>query len=424
MDSNIVASNLNIITGSYETFTVLTRYPNVFCIDLTTGSTKTNFINTLASSTNTTYTQVLSTFDLISQQYNQRVANNISIADFATSTSTTLYTPIFQAGGYIDKFVSNFVGNPLPSISSYNNIDATQLQYKTIIYSTFYDTYATLVTAFTTGQLSVDFNSPIAPSLLHNSILALTNIIETNAYSYMINGAGTLDSYLTAIYSKVMASQAAVPTLKTSHLNLYFICFLPYFYFLYIYNVLPSALVSGTNHGIRDGMVRRAAILSMYKFFTYVIYGTYKIAVLVDPSSAQSMELRQILDTNITALFDSETNSILTSGILSQLDQDTKTNIKKMSSLQNQNQKITMNRANMTNILTYQSQANADYSKAVKAKWIWLVFFLIYVATIPVFYFLWQKVGKFVEYYFIASLVIVLVLVILAMISVAKKMVN
>lgn len=429
--SNVLLENMNSIIGSYETFVLRTKFPNILCIDLSQPDLANAFYTQLHSTTTSSnLPQLLSAFDNVSSLYGSMVQNNMNISEFAKAKAFPfVFTqpPNSAQVAFIPSFINNFISNPLPPASSYSGIDATQLEFKASINAVFKQSYL-LLSSFlqsqSTSTLGQDFNMSISDSVQTMYVNNINYYIENNIYSYMnspISISQNLETYITNLYTDLqnyITNNGVNSQMTQSHYNLFYLCFLPYFYFLYIYNVLPSTVLTGSNKGSRDGVVRRYAILALYKTFMYTIYGTYKVSVLFDPSSQNTMQLRQILDTNISALFDQETNNILTNDVLDSLNQNTKTNLNQIASLQNQNQKVVANRSNLQNILTYQTQATTDLGKAKLERNIWLAVLLTYVVSIPVVYFFLKKQ---IEIFFVISLVLGLILLIFGMVAVAKN---
>ena len=432
--SNVLLANMNSIVGSYETFVLRTKFPSALCIDLSDVDAANAFYTKLKSvKTGADLPQLMGALDNVTTAYGSKVSNNMNISSFSNaSIFPYVFTnpPNAAQVAFIPSFINNFIANPLPPASSYSGIEASQLEFKAAFTNVFKQSYL-LMSSYLQSQssstLGQDFNKTISDSLQAVNVSNILHYIEANVYSFMnspLTTSQSIDTYISNLYDGLqnyVEMFGSNTQMSQSHYNLFFVCFLPYFYFLYIYNVLPSTVLTGSNKGSRDGVVRRYAILALYKTFMYTIYGTYKVSVLFDPSSQETMQLRLILDTNISALFDQETNQILAQSVLDKLNENTKTNLAKMSSLQQQNQKVVANRSNVQNISTYQVQANQDLSKAKIEKMVWFVFLIIYIATIPVVYFLLQKKPAFVEMYFMFSFVIVLILFIFGMVAMARN---
>jgi len=431
IDIDVLLTNMMAIIGSYETFVIRTKYPALLCIDLSQSDPKNGFYTKLAGVTvSANLPQLFQALDNVTAKYGSMVSNNMNLTSFAKAA---IYPYIFTQppGGsqiaVIPAFISNFITNPLPPASSYSGIDQTQLEYKASIYSVFQHCYLVLV-KFMQSQsdstIGKDFQTTINDSVSTLYVQSIVTYIENNIYSYMnspVSSSQDINAFIANVYDGIQTFAGNTSNSMTqSHYNLFFLCFLPYFSFLYIYNVLPTTTLTSGNNGSRNGLVRRFAILALYKVFMYSIYGTYKMSVLFDPSSQSTMQLRQILDTNISALFDQETNKIMTSTILQTLNQNTKTNMNQMSSLQQQNGKVTMNRSNLNNILIYQDRATQDLAKAKQTKWLWFAFLIVYVAIIPIFMFV-TALQEHVDYFFIVSVVIMFALIILVMIAMAKN---
>lgn len=270
-----------------------------------------------------------------------------------------------------------------------------------------------------------EFYNPLTESIITSNLSSLLSYIEANI-NICINGdvgdeTPNMTTFFGNVYDQInkYITTVANRDFKRSHYNLFFVVFLPYFYFLYVKHIIPSRIINtNAKSAIRDGMVHRHAILAIYKLYVYTLYGSYKICTLYDPTSSYALQMRLILDTNMTGLFDKELNIESTKQILLDLNKETRKNLNNLSSLQSNNRKISANRTNINNILNYQTQTDKMLKKSVTIKYVTLSFLLLYLILCIVTYFFLQP---HVEYFYILSLVIAFILLILGMIAMVKN---
>ena len=427
IDISILKQNLKAITSSYEIFNIRTMFPNILFINLVDQTLIANFSTQMADVvTSSDLPKLMSAVFDCSQESASRLANDNQITSFS---GNGMFKHIFEQTGatpsIIPLFIQNFGKSQLPSVARIDLFTETNVEaptiYKTNLLATLKNIFINILQYLQktlTNSQSSDFSSvSISDALADNYTNIMVGEIERNFSSYLDSDVNT---YIKTLYDGAQKSSKNIAGYKNSHFNLFYIVFLPYFYFLYIKNVLPTVDKYSPNKGNRDGIVRRLAILSFYKFFMYIFYSIYKVSALYDPGSQYTYQLRLILDQNISSLFDEDTNDAISNDMLESLNEKTKINMQNMYSLQSNNEKIHMNRSNLTNILTYQKKATKELSTARTIMWVWLAVLIIYIATIPLFYLIPVLIDN-IQYYFIASLILVVILIIMGMVAVAKN---
>lgn len=431
IDISILKQNLKAITNSYEIFNIRTLFPNILFINLVDQTLIANFSTQMANVKSSSDLQKLmsAVFDC-SQESASRVANDNQITSFS---STGMFKYIFntQSGAtssVIPFFIDSFGKSQLPSVSRIDLFEQSDIQapsiYKTNLMAVLQNIFTNIlqyIQSTLNNSQSSDFSSTsISNAMAASYSQSLVSYIESNVYNYILSDTSDINSYINNLYDSAYTYSKNMSGYKTSHFNLFFIVFLPYFYFLFIYNILPTAKIVSTNHGSRDGIVRRWTILSFYKFFMYMFYSIYKVSALYDPGSQYTYQLRLILDQNITSLFDVDANNTISNDMLDSLNDSTKTNMQNIASLQGANTKIEMNRSNLNNILNYQKKATADLASSKIVMWVWFSLLVVYVLTIPVFYFI-PVLQNNIQYFFIVSLVFAIILIIMGMVAVVKN---
>lgn len=429
MDQNIVKNNLQSITQSYELFNLRTLFPNTLFIDLSNQTITNDFVSKMEDTKTSEYIfDLLKVVNNSSQGMASSVSNNNRISDFSNKG---IFPYIFSGYGttpsVLNDFINTFQSHALPNASRIDNLTDKTMNvpedYKNnmkLFFKNMYFNILLYLNKTLTNSQSQSFTIPMSKVMTDTYSDKLLTYIESNVYTYIYSSTNTIDEYIKNLYDGAITNSYGIGKFTTSHFNLFFVVFLPYFYFLYISSILPSANITATNHGIRDGIVRRWAILAFYKFYMYFFYSIYKVTSLYDPNSTLTIQIRQILDINMTSLFDQDTTNAMSTKILDDLNSETKSNMDKFNQLQGKNRKITMNRSNLNNILTLKMQADAELKKAKVIKWVWFTFLIIYLAFVPLVYFI-PIFKKNVEYFLMISLIWAIILTIIGMVAVAKN---
>ena len=437
-----IEKNLQKFTNTFELFTKKTFYPSILCLNLGLTGDRTNVTNILYAKLKSTtsslllpdlYSALLSATTPGSTSY---VTNN-SLAFFKNQA---IYNSLFSSAGtvtaVIPSFITRFQHDPLPNISTFVNSDTpAPSMYETLLQETFKNIFVNMSNyMYTNSSQSIgqDFQKTVSESTTNTDCTELCKYIKDHIYTYISSATTSstdIDSYINNIYTDVVGKLSNINSfsMSISHFNLFFLCFLPYFYFLYMYYLLPTATLSSTYHGSRDGIVRRYTILAFYKYMMYVFFATYKLSALVDPGSQSTMLLRSILDTNMTSLFDQDAANVLSSNMIEDVSKETQNNMNKMSSLQVNNNKIVSNRQNLNNILILQKKASADLNTAIIIKWVWFTVLMLYIGAAVAVYFLREKKfmigpdGAGLEIFFIISLVLGFIIMVLGMIAIVRS---
>jgi hypothetical protein len=275
-----------------------------------------------------------------------------------------------------------------------------------------------------------DFKTGISKetAILVNTVV-ITNEIVGKIYEYIDDVEHpSLDLFLQKLYEGIADYYMTNPVdgragkYNWSHLNLFFLCYLPYFYMLFITSYIPARTIVGTNKAPRNQDVRGIAILAMYKFTMYIMFGAYKVITRHDPSIELAVQMRQNIDLNTTMLFNKESEALLGLG---NTIADTRSVQTALTSLSDTNREIEMARSNINNILVNNVDAVREVKRNTSIKWAWFSFWIIYLATWAVFFFLKDIADGFlknqVEIFFIISLCLLLVVSIFGLVSMSKK---
>ena len=402
-----VQNQFNLLIQTYEHFAWSTSFPNILCnILCNTDITSKGISKTLMANLIRPY----SSFQLLMQD----MANCYSTD--TSNASKELQHWLFTADQ--TSFVVNYINNPfcvgvvnyfnaqLPPIETYyDDIGNTSYpgEYRTNMKSVFTDVFMTVYGEL--KEIVCVSGGGNACSDLTGTGLSVVNIksyvaqimvyIESQVYQYIASSDSTATGYMTKLFEDltqtfpVSPANAGIP-LKAIHYNLIFICFQPYFYFLYILSFLPSPNISSANPTERNGVIRGLAILATYKFIMYTLYGTYQLVIKNDPSSSTAVQLRQVIDMNVTTLFNEELMQF--NSALQNVNLNTQNIADSLTGLQDVNTQITMARSNVNNIANNDAVIVKQLSRTNTFKWTWLAVLIMYlIGATAVIYIVYSK---------------------------------
>lgn len=431
ISSETVESNFNTLS-SFEAFSYITKFPNILCLQFSNSTVKNEFYSQFMNvSSKENIPKLIASIDKLSGKIESKVANNVNIFNdyqYTNSVNPVSISEImFDPNGFFKNILNHFetITLPLPLPDSDIEQLPNYFNFYVDIFKNLFWTLYNYIKANTTESTGNEFFSPLTRSIIDSNLLSILDYIESHIDICIKGNIGeeqpNMTKFLENIYDQMMDQKNMSSTFDfaQSHYNLFFVVFLPFFIFLYIKHIIPSKIInSSAKSAIRDGIVHRNAILALYKIYVYTLYGAYKVCALYDPTSHYTVQLRLILDTNMTALFDKEVNINSTKTFLLDLNNQTKKNLQNLSTLQASNSKISANRSNIHNILNYQTQTDQDLQKVKTLKYVALSFLLTYIIFCVVAYFFLRP---HVEYVYIGSLVIAFILLILAMIAMVKN---
>lgn len=426
-----IEQNLNILS-SFEAFSYATKFPSILCLQFSNTTVKNDFYSQFMNvNQKQNIHSLIKALDNFSNVIDSKLNNNVNIYDDYNLKNTINPHPIseymFSSNGFFNSLTTHFeaITLPLPLPESDTEQLPSYFNFYVDIFKNLFKSILKYIRDNTSESTGNEFFNPLTESIVVTSLDGILHYIETHIDICIRGDVGdeppNMNAFLGNVYDKMMKYRMSSETFdfKQSHYNLFFIVFIPYFFFLYIKNIIPSKIIAtNSKSAVRDGIIHRQAILALYKLYVYTLYGSYKVCALYDPTSVYSLQMRLILDTNMTALFDKEININSTKNFLLDLNKETKKNLNNLSSLQDNNKKIATNRSNINNILNYQTQTDKDLKKTLTIKYVVLSFFLLYLIICIVAYF-WLR--KHVEYMYIASLIIAFILLIIGMIAIVKN---
>jgi len=422
-----VQNQFNLLVQSYEHFTYSTSYPSVLRNTLCDTSQSSKVTNSsLLTSLNASYgasnagpAAIMKDFSKVFMQDKDSSKTAIN----SSSTNTHLQQWLFDQGSNPTTYISNYISHPFcqkvvqnfasqfPPIETYYDPvsnSAYPSEYLDNVKSVYFDVFMVLFgqlreevcgggtsggtggnscTAFTTSSINSTTIRPYIDQILAHII--------ANVYQYIAQSDGTIGGYIQTLFTDLMMNyrlQNSTNNLTSIHYNLIFIAFQPFFYYLYILSFIPSPSISGTNKAPRNGIVRGLAILATYKFIMYTLYGTYKLVVKYDPSLGTAVQLRQVIDMNVTTLFNEELQQFNTA--INSANTSTQDVTNTISNIQDLNQQITMARSNVANIANNDAVVMKQLKKSAISKWSWLSILIVLLVSCNAAIFVSSKLNE------------------------------
>lgn len=393
---------------SFEHFSRVTNFPNLMCntivssgtalrVDQTTWTTNMAALVNSMNAAYTNHTALIADFQLKACMPLSNFSPDATLKQWLFSQpSTTPPSTVtnFQTGGpFCHNVASKFTSlniNPIISdtTSETPGYQTLKNDVRTVFYAMFsmlygeFVSYCTVAGSACTGKVPLN----ISNANLTAAATALAQFIENNVYSYLLNATTqeyyTIDQFLNSVYI-ALTTQTTVSTSvagwNTFMNNLMFIAMQPYFCFLYVVSQMPPKEASSTVHALRNNNLRGQAVLTIYKFIAYVLYGTYMLVSQYDPSSSDALLIRQAIDINVIGLFNAEYNSF--SAQLEQVPNTIQQTVDNINGLDDTNQQVIMARSNALNIVSNETRVHAANSKANKIKWMWISFLIVYIVA-------------------------------------------
>jgi hypothetical protein len=307
-----------------------------------------------------------------------------------TSAANPYITHYLQSTSYATSIVNIFSVQMKP-IETYSDVQtAYPSEFLTNLRSAFISTFMMIygeikeevcTNANSAGTSCSAVNGSTAPPITNTNLLtyltALLNQIEGNVYQYIGESDGTVSGFLVQLYADLMSRSSQ--GLGQIHLNLVAAVFLPYFNYLYLLSFLPTAHIVSSNLAPRDGVIRGLAILSIYKFISYFLFGVYQVIAEIDPSHAIVQQLLNIMDMNVTSLFNNQIENVNHTLRNVQSESSHQRLAQNISNLEGVNQQITMARSNVNNISNNQTAITKLQIRNAAYKWVWLAILITFL---------------------------------------------
>lgn len=226
----------------------------------------------------------------------------------------------------------------------------------------------------------------------------------------------SLPDFLTNVYTLVYDNVINTHIKDPVQRELYTACFTPYFVFIYFKNFIAEAISTPANKAPTNFIVRRAAILCVYNFLMYMIFGLYELASALAPSSKNTLLLRQILDTQITSVHNQESIDEEANSEYINLHEATRSAFDISRRITKNNRDIELTRNNLTNVAANQSKLDGPFTRAQIHYHLWLIIAIVFFILSAVIIYL-----KKYTWFYIACGVMYIIILLSGLIYLFKK---
>ena len=359
---------------SYQNFVAKTCFPELLKNKLS-GYTKTqleSFLNAIRS--NSTGAKSLTT--LRANVHGQ--ADSIHMPQPNSTLANLVFT---GSDNFMDNVINVFNPTILP-IGPEKTLPPVYLAALCDICSrTYYCIYTQISKALVDNASALSSNFPSIT--LTTTTTRCTNFIAFIANSVTFySETDTLDLFVKRCYDLVYNTSSDTSFLANLYnYELFASAFLPYFSLLYITKYIANANLKSGDAAPRDGVIRRFAILCVYKFILYTIFACYQYSGQYNPSMSQTTALRHLLDSNVTNVFDRETSYVYDETSISKLHDDTRSIFATNNGLISLSSDIELARNTTTNIASNITQVAAALKTHVVWKWVWVSILLIFLTV-------------------------------------------
>jgi hypothetical protein len=389
-----MTTRFNELVLSFEHFANATNYPNILCNVITAKGSDdiTLKVSTFLSALKTRF----NTYDSL-----QRVFANITTSEINTVTQDHLQSWLFKNSNtgeytYISTYlpktyckhvatIFSAVLEPIKETSTYDSYmkDVSSIILK-VLYGQINGYYCKDNSS--SGSACGDLKNNLSLPNFDTYVEKMVRRIKEKQFNYLqqedTDEPCSLSQYLDNIFKDIYRIRDSSWT--HSHCNLFAICFRPFFCYLYLTSFLPTFQINAGNQAPRNGRMRNHAILAIYKFIMYFLYGTYKLIASFDPSLADALLIRQAIDTNVLSLYNTQIAKFKAE--MDSHDDKIQQTISSFSNLDQTNREIVMARVNATNIATNEIGVSEARTRANILKILWVVITLLYaIAFIAVY---------------------------------------
>lgn len=206
----------------------------------------------------------------------------------------------------------------------------------------------------------------------------MINIIEANCD---FTPTMSLDEYLGKVYNVVQNKAINMVIANKFERQIFMLSFTPYFIFRYITKFIPSAVYTPADKGVRSATLRRVAIMCVYMFILYTLYGAYRLSSQIDPASSSTASLRLLIDSTATYVFNQDSLEMSNRKSLDALNARAQIFRDSSTGMNTLNREVESSRSKMTTTITSVTQLNAPYDSAVMQKRVWFAFLIIQIVV-------------------------------------------
>lgn len=396
-----MATRFNEIVLSFEHFANTTQYPNILCNLITDeGANSSTQVNQFLAALKTQYFSyaalMLVAKGIYTPNINATTQTHLQNWLFNNTNSTYPYIVKYIPNTFCKKVATTF-STTLEAIQEKSNYDSQMKQIFSTLLNVLYGQINGRFCVVNTGSACIDLSNGMNFPNFEANVSKIIDYVTSRKFNYLQSSDTTADQVtLTMFLDNLlldMYSYTGIDQLWTkSHFNLLAICFKPYFCYLYITTFLPTYQIDATNEAPRSGVSRNYAVLAIYKFIMYFLYGTYKLIVDFDPSLSDALLIRQAIDINVISLYNNELDRF--NAELNSNDAAVKATISKFGNLDQTNREIVMARVNATNIATNETGVEAARKKGNIFKILWITITVLYVIAFAAVYALCYFVEK------------------------------
>lgn len=414
-DEKLMIAHIYDPVANYQSFTGKSAFPLTILNKISDyNSTKSDievFLSQLLSNSNGTKSM---------KQLKQAFENFVNI-DSIPGKSTVMEGLLFkEPNSFVDKVVDKFKTIVAPIGTSYTIPREYNDNMLSVCSHNYYVVYQQLYRALQNSGSSYSNSFPfMSLSSIESISQNLTRAINNNITFYP--GVDTVEDYTNKCYSAVYDSTINEYINDSLNCEIYSICFMPYFTFKYLLNFITTAVVDSTNKAPRNAIIRRIATQAVYESVLFMIYAVYMLSSKYSPNSEQTYELRMLLDTAVTQVFDKESSVTESEENYIKMHKDTSNIFEMNEKLRNISDDIEVSRNSISSVMTNSTDLDNTIKTTKIVYWVWVALTLIYLSYFVLVIIVFKKGGITHDVYLIVGIIFLIILTILGIVKLSSS---
>lgn len=346
---------------------------------------------------------------------------NFTNIDLIPSKSTVMEGLLFNdPNSFVDKVVDKFKTIIAPIGTSYTIPREYNDNVLSVCAHNYYVIYQQLYRALQNSGSSYSNSFPfMSLSSVENVSQNLTRAINNNITFYP--GVDTVEDYTNKCYKAIYDSTVNEYLNDPLNCEIYAICFMPYFTFKYLLNFITTPVIDSTNKAPRNAVIRRIAIQAVYESVLFMIYAVYMISSKYSPNSEQTYELRMLLDTAVTQVFDKEAGMTESEDTYIKMHKDTSNIFEMNEKLRNISDDIETSRNSISSVMANSTDLDKAITNSVVVYWVWVALMLIYLTYFLMVMLLVKAGGTSHDVYLFIGILFLIILTILGIVKLSTS---
>jgi hypothetical protein len=364
-----MVSRLISLVATFEAFSTLTGFPSMVYM---------SFGEAMSQYKLNTFLDALKSNDISKSSYKESMKPFQTLTSSPDGLENNMVKEVFgDANSLYKAFKDQYITTDLPPLGPAKEVPhAYAVKMRTICAQLYYNLHSYTIAEAGSRMINRSDLTPMQYSNVLNDCTALVDIITKNV---AFDPTNTHETYLEDVFNVVKDEQFNTVIKDPIKQQFFMWTFTPFFIYRYILNFLPNAVYTPADKGVRSMSVRRIAIMCVYMFNLYMIYGLYRVCAKHEPSGEATTVLRMIMDSHVVWAFNQEAMAVNKEMDLTQFHKQTSNSFNKSRKIHQTNREIELARNNLNTVIGNEQQVRKDLKKTVTIKWVWFAFLIMYL---------------------------------------------